>query len=137
MEIQRGGQEAAEEPGEPARDHQRADATLRTTLPRHQSTAQQRPPRDQVGHRRVQLAGLVRRPLGADADREPGEDERDAGAPHDRLYVGSVNVASAGADRSAFGMNPRALLPPSRLRYDEASRLEVSTTAGAAPSAAS
>ena len=95
---------------------------------------EQRPADDQVGDRRVELAGLVRRPLGADAEREPGRDERDARAASRPALRRAGERREARADSSAFAMNPRALLSPSRRRYDDASRLDVSTTTGAASS---
>ena len=94
------------------------------------AAAEQRPAGDQVGGRAVELARLVRRPLGAEPEREAGEDERDASAAR-RLYVAPASVARRGPDSSALAMKPRALLSPSRRRYDDASRLDVSTTAGA------
>ena len=131
MEIQgRRSRSSPRNQATPARDHQRPDAAPPATIPRHQSTAQQRPADGQVGHRRVELARLVRNPFGSRPQDQPGRHERDAQPPHERLYTAPANVARRGPDSSAFAMNPRALLWPSRLRYDDASRLDVSTTAG-------
>ena len=67
----------------PRRDHQRADSALAASAPRDETAAQQRPAGDQIGDRQIELARLVRRPLGRDPQREASRDERDARAPHD------------------------------------------------------
>ena len=107
----------------------RAPAGAAGAAPGGQRAArEQRPAGDQVGGGAVELARLPRRPLGAEPEGEAGERRaRDART----RYSTPAIAARPRPVSSALAMKPRALLAPSRRRNDDASRLDVSTTAGA------
>ena len=130
VQIDQVRREVAREPGRAGRRQQRAGAALRAPRPRDQAARQQRPPGGEVedGPRWVlQAAG---RPLGHQPQRDPAGPQQDSQPPQARPLTRRCPRGARPTDR-ASRMKPSALAAASRGPYALASRLEISTTAGA------